>query len=90
MALAPDRPAYGPREPVHLHLAVTDAAGQSVSATRPSVAVADAAGAAADAETIASNLLLTPDLVGYVEAPGYYLQNPTAETARAFDALLLT
>ncbi|MGI4887370.1 MAG: TonB-dependent receptor plug domain-containing protein [Janthinobacterium lividum] len=88
VALAPDRAAYGPREPVHLRVAVTDAAGHPVGATRLSVAVADAAGAGA--ETIASHLLLTSDLVGYVEGPGYYFQNPTAETAGALDDLLLT
>ncbi|AWM34460.1 TonB-dependent receptor plug domain-containing protein [Hymenobacter nivis] len=90
VALAPDRPTYGPREPVRVQVKVTDAAGQPVGATRLSVAVADAAGAAADAETIASNLLLTSDLAGYVEGPGYYFENPTAETAGALDALLLT
>ncbi|TPG62419.1 TonB-dependent receptor plug domain-containing protein [Hymenobacter nivis] len=90
VALAPDRPAYGPREAVRLRVAVTDAAGQPVGATHLSVAVADAAGAPTAAETIATSLLLTSDLVGYVEDPGYYFENPTAATAGALDALLLT
>ncbi|AMJ64331.1 TonB-dependent receptor plug domain-containing protein [Hymenobacter sp. PAMC 26628] len=89
VALAPDRADYGPREPVRLRVAVTDAAGQPVAA-QLSLAVTDAAGAAADAETIASNLLLTSDLAGYVESPGYYFENPTETSARALDDLLLT
>ena len=89
--LTPDEASYGPRTPVQLRVRVADAAGQPVAA-RLSVAVADAslAGLDPNAETIASRLLLTSDLVGYVESPGYYFRNPTAATAQALDDLLLT
>src|SRR5690606_35147475 len=40
--------------------------------------------------TILSNLLLTSDLKGYVEAPNYYFSEPDAEKREALDALLLT
>lgn len=40
--------------------------------------------------TILSNLLLTSDLKGYVEAPNYYFTDPDAEKRDALDALLLT
>ena len=89
VTLVPDRPSYGPRQPVRVHVAVADAAGQPVAA-RLSLAVTDAGVAVAHAETIASYLLLTSDLTGYVENPGYYFQNPTPETAQHLDALLLT
>ncbi len=90
-ALTPDKASYGLRAPVQLRVRVADAAGQPVAA-RLSVAVAEAGLGALDpeAETIASNLLLTSDLVGYVEGPGYYFQNQSAATALALDNLLLT
>lgn len=90
-ALTPDKASYGLRAPVQVRVRVADAAGQPVAA-RLSVAVADAGLSALDptAETIASNLLLTSDLAGYVEGPGYYFQNQSAATAQALDDLLLT
>ena len=90
-ALSTDKPSYGLRTPVQVRVRVADAAGQPVAA-RLSVAVAESSLNALDpnAETIASNLLLTSDLVGYVESPGYYFQNPSAATAQALDDLLLT
>ena len=89
VTLTPDRASYGPRQPVRVHVAVADAAGQPV-AVPLSLAVTDAGGVEAGAETIAAHLLLTSDLAGYVENPGYYFQNPTPETAQHLDALLLT
>ena len=89
VSLVPDRASYGPRQPVRLHVAVASPTGQPV-ATTLSVAVTDAGAVVPAAETIASNLLLTSDLAGYVENPGYYFQNPTPETAQQLDALLLT
>ena len=91
VTLTPDQASYNVRTGVHLKVRVADAAGQPV-ATRLSVAVAEAGAAGLDATagTIASNLLLTSDLVGYVENPDYYVQNPSPETSRALDNLLLT
>ena len=91
VSITPDQPSYGAHAPVQLTVRVADAAGQPVAATL-SVGVNDAALGALDpnAETIASNLLLTSDLVGYVESPGYYFRNPTAATAQQLDDLLLT
>jgi len=89
--ITPDQPSYGAHAPVQLAVRVTDAAGQPV-ATTFSLGVSDAALAALDpnAETIASNLLLTSDLVGYVQAPGYYFRDQTPSTLQALDDLLLT
>ncbi|MFD1468984.1 TonB-dependent receptor plug domain-containing protein [Hymenobacter caeli] len=86
-----DRPSYGLRAPVQVRVRVADAAGQPVAA-HFSVAVAEGSvgGLDPNAETIASNLLLTSDLAGYVENPGYYFQAPSAATAQALDNLLLT
>ena len=63
VTLVPDRSSYGKRQPVRVRVAVADAAGQPVAA-RLSLAVTDAGAVVADAETIASHLLLTSDLAG--------------------------
>ncbi|MDQ2772635.1 MAG: TonB-dependent receptor plug domain-containing protein [Bacteroidota bacterium] len=91
VSIVADQPSYGPHAPVQLTVRVADAAGQPVAA-QLSVGVNDAALAALDpnAETITSNLLLTSDLAGYVENPGYYFREPTPATAQALDDLLLT
>ena len=91
VSITPDQPSYGAHAPVQLTVRVADAAGQPVAATL-SVGVNDAALGDLDpnAETIASNLLLTSDLTGYVESPGYYFRAPSAATAQHLDDLLLT
>ncbi|MDQ2794738.1 MAG: Plug domain-containing protein, partial [Bacteroidota bacterium] len=91
VSITPDQPSYGAHAPVQLTVRVADAAGQPVAATL-SLGVNDAALGALDpnAETIASHLLLTSDLTGYVESPGYYFRAPTAATAQHLDDLLLT
>ena len=91
VTLVADQPSYGAHAPVQLTVRVADAAGQPVAADL-SVAVSDAGLSALDptAETIASNLLLTSDLAGYVENPGYYFREPSAATNLALDDLLLT
>ncbi len=91
VVLTPDRAAYAPHDPVHVKVQVQDAAGQPV-ATRLSVAVAEAGAASLDPEAgnVTTNLLLTSDLAGYVENPGYYFQNNTPATTQALDNLLLT
>ena len=91
VSIVADQSSYAPHAPVQLSVRVADAAGQPVAA-QLSVGVNDAALAALDphAETITSNLLLTSDLAGYVESPGYYFGEPTATTAQALDDLLLT
>lgn len=90
LALVPDKPAYAPREAVRLRLSATNEAGQPVVGE---FSVAVAAGESHDAAspTILSHLLLTSDLAGVVEAPGYYFQEPqTPEIRQALNDLLLT
>ena len=89
VTLSPDQASYGPRQPVRLRVAVADSAGRPL-ATDLSLAITVAGSRSALAETIASSLLLTSDLLGYVEEPGYYFQNPGPETTQALDELLLT
>ena len=91
VTLTPDKAAYAPHDPVHVKVQVTDATGQPVAA-HLSVTVAEAGAAALDPNggNVATSLLLTSDLAGYVENPGYYFQTPTPETTLALDNLLLT
>ncbi len=91
VTLTPDKSAYAPHDPVHVKVQVTDAAGQPAAA-HLSVTVAEAGAASLDPDggNVATSLLLTSDLAGYVESPGYYFQTPTPETAQALDNLLLT
>jgi hypothetical protein len=91
ITLTADKSAYAPHERVLMKAQVTDASGQPVT-TRFSVAVAEQGAATLDAnaETIASNLLLTSDLAGYVEEPGYYFKSQSPEITQALDDLLLT
>jgi hypothetical protein len=90
LALVPDKPTYAPREAVHLRLAATDAAGQPV-AGHFSVAVTAQALGQADGPTIVSHLLLSSDVAGVIEDPGYYFREPTTPDAQqALNDLLLT
>ncbi|SMB95488.1 hypothetical protein SAMN00120144_4102 [Hymenobacter roseosalivarius DSM 11622] len=90
--ITPDKSAYAPREKVNLTVAVTDGAGQPVAA-QLSLAVTNALATGmneAPETTILTHLLLTSNLQGNVENPGYYFQNKTPETEQALDHLLLT
>jgi hypothetical protein len=91
ISITPDQPTYGAHAPVQLNVRVADASGQPV-ATTFSLGVSDAGLTALDpnAETIASSLLLTSDLVGYVQDPGYYFRDQAPNTLLALDDLLLT
>ncbi|WP_223653069.1 TonB-dependent receptor plug domain-containing protein [Hymenobacter psoromatis] len=91
VTLTPDKAAYAPHDPVHVKVQVTDATGQPAAA-HLSVTVAEAGAAALDPNggNVATSLLLTSDLAGYVENPGYYFQTPTPEITLALDNLLLT
>jgi hypothetical protein len=87
--LAADKQAYNPHDSVAMHITVTDSTGAPVVGNF-SLAVTDDAQVKQDAlndENILTRLLLTGDLKGYIEEPGYYLQ---ANNSEALDNLLLT
>ncbi|SHL58628.1 TonB-dependent receptor plug domain-containing protein [Hymenobacter psychrotolerans] len=92
VTVRPDKPRYGPREAVTVEVEVRTTDG-APAAAELSLAVTNEAGlptvGTTDA-TIESQLLLTSELKGYVENPGYYFRNPTPETRLALDHLLLT
>ena len=85
LAATADQPAYGPRQPVALHLAAGAPAQASLAVYR-----LDSLAAAAPAADIASYLLLAADLPGYIEDAGYYCRDSSATARRAADNLMLT
>jgi hypothetical protein len=90
--LITDKTIYNKRDSVGLKLKVTDKEGRPVSGNF-SMAVTDDAQVKTDSlnsENMVSRLLLTSDLKGYIETPGYYLQSQNSETWQALDNLLLT
>ncbi len=83
--------AYAARDSVVVRLALRDTSGQAV-AGRASLTITNPQQIKYDpyAEDIRSNLLLTSDLKGSVEQPGYYLEDTSLAAYRARDFLMLT
>ncbi len=87
-----DRPQYGKREPVEVEIALKDPQGAPL-AGRFSVSVTDLRTVKEDSlgGNILSDLLLTSDLKGYIENPGYYFvsaDDPVRQ--RHLDLVMLT
>ena len=89
----PDRPVYGARDSINMQINVTDKDGQPVQGNF-SMAITDDSQMKIDSvatNNIISNLLLTSDLRGGIEEPGYYFK-PAADssTQQQLNNLLLT
>jgi hypothetical protein len=82
---------YAPGEKVQMVLGLQDPSGEPLPASY-SVSVTDAAKVQYDSlsSNIYSYLLLSSDLKGEVEKPGYYFLNQEAATIEALDVLMLT
>ncbi|GAB3913055.1 hypothetical protein GCM10028803_56700 [Larkinella knui] len=91
ISLTADKPVYTPREKVILNLKVIDHPEASPVATL-SAAITDADQVPEDsaAADIRTHLLLTGDLRGRIEQPGFFFKDTTLATRRALDDLLLT
>ena len=75
LTFSPDKPYYQKREKVTSEISVTDTEGNPL-AGHVSIAVTDDKDLTVDTfHTIVSSLLLSSELRGYIESPGYYLQN---------------
>jgi hypothetical protein len=82
---------YAPRDSIPMHIKVTDNEGKPVVGSF-SIAVTDNAQVKKDPDNnanILTNMLVSADLKGYIEDPGYYLTQNN-ERAKALDILLLT
>ncbi len=81
-----------PRQKVDLNFTVVNKAKVPVAGSF-SVAVTDETKMPVDENkenTILSDLLLTSDIKGYVEQPGYYFAHPTEKTQADLDVLMMT
>lgn len=90
--LKPSKPVFSPREKIELDIAVTDASGKPVS-THLSLAATDA-GQVLEKEPYATDLvsylLLSSDLKGVIEQPGYYFDPANKERLPDLDVLMMT
>jgi len=87
-----DKQEYNPRDSVALKIKVTDNSGDPVEGNF-SLAVTDNAQVSRDTingGSIISTMLLTSELKGYVESPGYYISSKTSDAWQGLDNLLLT
>ncbi len=91
MNITAQKPIYGLRDSVALAIAVTDDQGNPVQGVF-SLAVTDDDQVKADSlgNNILSNMLLTSELKGNVEQPGYYFINPSIQKQLELDNLMLT
>ncbi|MBS0001424.1 MAG: carboxypeptidase-like regulatory domain-containing protein [Cyclobacteriaceae bacterium] len=87
-----DHEVLKPREKINIQLELTDHFDREIRNTRFSVAVTNAGHfkKQPDGENIMTYLLLTSDLKGHIENPGFYFQNDERDTQIAMDMLMLT
>lgn len=90
--MRPNKVVYASRDSVAVDLKVTDASGNPIQGNF-SFAVTDDAQVHQDSldnESINTRMLLTSELKGYIEQPGYYLGTNDTKSQLALDNLLLT
>ena len=84
-----DKPVYQKREKVASEIFLTDKDGNTLGG-HVSIAVTDNSDMAIDSfNTITASLLLSSELKGYIESPGYYLQDHQG-AIMALDHLMMT
>jgi len=89
ISIKPNKKTYLPSEKVSLDIKVLS---EQSAATTFSFAVRDPQQMTLglNTENIATNLLLSSDLKGYIENPSYYFENNDKEHEQALDLLMLT
>ncbi|WP_195596765.1 TonB-dependent receptor plug domain-containing protein [Coprobacter fastidiosus] len=87
-----DKKEYGKREKVKLNIAVTNSIDGMPLPGEYSISITDNNLVKNDslADNICSNILLTSDLKGYIEAPGSYFKDNSGKTERYLDFVMLT
>jgi len=86
-----DKANYNPHDKIKMDFQLTTHAGIPVETTF-SVSVRDAASSPNNPlnESILTNLLLSSEIKGYIENPGYYFESNDKSRKRALDLLLMT
>jgi TonB-dependent SusC/RagA subfamily outer membrane receptor len=92
IAVTPDKATYKNRQKVDLTLTTTDAQGKPVAASLSLAAVDARLSPELDSNraTILSHLLLSSDLTGTIEEPGYYFNTAQKSRLPHLDQLLMT
>ena len=92
VALTPTKTTYKNREKVELAVTTTNAAGEPVAANLSLSAVDTRLAPEADSNsaTLTSHLLLSSDLTGTIEQPGYYFTPAHSHRLQHLDLLLMT
>lgn len=93
VAISTDKAQYAPRAQVHVTMHITDRAGRPATGGGFSVAVIDETKVPMEQKnehTILTDLLLSSDLKGYVEAPDYYFENHDEKAVQDLDLVMLT
>lgn len=87
-----DKEKYGKREKVKLKISVKNNIDGMPLPGEYSISITDNNLVKTDSLTdnICSNLLLTSDLKGYIEAPGFYFTDNSSKTDRFLDFVMLT
>jgi TonB-dependent SusC/RagA subfamily outer membrane receptor len=90
--LTSNKSTYKKRERIDLTITTTDATGKPVPANLSLSALDEQLTPRTDSagQTIVSSLLLTSDLVGTIEQPGYYFDPTHDDRAHKLDLLLMT
>ncbi|WPR74331.1 TonB-dependent receptor plug domain-containing protein [Algoriphagus sp. NG3] len=91
VSIKPNKKSYAPRDSVHIAIEAKDKAGIPIIANF-SLSVVDGSQIDMDqnGETIKSNLLITSELKGTIESPGYYFNPDNQDRHEALDLLMLT
>jgi len=92
LTISTDKNTYAARSKTGIKLNVAGGTGDPASG-HFSVAVIDETKVPADGNSeagILGNILLTSDLKGYIEQPGYYFAKPNERTAADLDLVMLT
>jgi hypothetical protein len=89
--MTPDKPNYEARKLVTVDIQVSDSIGISPQGNY-SLSVTDDEAVSIDpsGNNIVSELLLSSDLKGYIEDPGFYISNNNQRTQACLDNLMLT
>lgn len=91
ISLKTDKPIYNKKEKVSLTLDLEDSKQTGLGSYSISVTDESKVKSSEDEESsILSNLLLTSDLRGYIEKPGYYFNKLNQDAVKHLDYLLLT
>ena len=91
ISVSTDQSGYAPRDSVRIEIETKDKEGRPVIANL-SLTVFDSNSIRLDKnkETIQSNFLVSSELTGYIESPGYYFNSENEDRQSALDLLMLT